>query len=311
MIIASASALMAILSTNNKNYGNVRFTDSRYMNDRSEHLFFVKRLMEYMEHHRMDYPYCQKIINELLLKNHTAEDYTSLRVSEIEETEIGNFLYTNSRHFLFCLSKENDSLHMWNYYIHNGNYQGYNIGIRLYEFLKCFDYKTNESNESNDPVSFYCGDVIYKKSKQEKEINALCESIEDFGTKYGNTPYADQFAMAHLWIYIECYGLFFKDESFADEKEYRIVLQFEESLAGSSISSYFKENNRGIDYNFFERNGILVPCLTVPLAKDAVKILTMAPIMESHIASASLQDFLGCNGYNDVEVKQSSIPIRF
>jgi len=138
----SASALMAILNAQNKNYGSIRFTDARYMNDRSEHLFFVKRLLEFMDSNRQKYSFCQEVINDLLLKKHTPEDYISLRVSGIEETESGKFFYTNSRHYLFCLCKDDDSLHMWNYYLHSGNYQGYNIGLRLYDFLKSFDYDT-------------------------------------------------------------------------------------------------------------------------------------------------------------------------
>ena len=306
----SSNALMAILKTNQKGTGFVRFTDSRYMNDRSEHLFFIKRLLEYLEKKRNTYPFCQEVVNELLLKKHTVDEYTSLAVANIEETEFDSFLFTNSRHFLFCLSKQDDSLHMWNYYVHNGSYQGYNIGIRIYDFLKNFD--DGEISGKKSPITFYCGDVLYSQAKQDEEIESLCSTIESYGTKYDGDTLTLHIGMGFLWTYIECYGLFFKDESFSNEKEYRIVIQYAEPVVGKSVSSFFCANNpTNIEYSFFERNGVLVPCLSVPLAKNAVKRITMAPILESQIASISVNEYLEANGYSKVEVRQSTIPIRY
>ena len=306
----SATALMAILGAKNNENGAVRFTDARYMNDRSEHMYFVKLLLEYMEEHRAEYQYCQDVINELLFKDqpYSTDDYLSLSVPEIRDATMDNYVFTKPRHFIFCLSKNDDSLHMWNYYIHNGNYQGYNFGIRTYDFLSNFD---QETNVKNDPISFYCGDVLYSKGKHDKEIETLCKTLEYACERTKHIPNMIQSVTTYLWQYIECCGLFFKDKSFADEEEYRIVIQFNESLAQSNISAYFQNKHRNIEYNYFERNGILVPFLSVPLAKRAVKQVTMAPIMEKRIASFSMKEFLDANGYNNVDVKQSEIPIRF
>ena len=205
---------------------------------------------------------------------------------------------------------------MWNYYIHNGNYQGYNIGIHVNDFLKTF---ANDSSDKSDPIRFYCGDVLYKKADQEKEIEVLCNAIETFGEKTkpfpdeknGRFPSNTQLAMAYLWQYIQCCGLFYKDESFADEKEYRIVIQFDRYIANQKVSSFFNSKNTSIKFDFFDRNGVLVPYLSVPLAKEAVKQITMAPTMESRIASISMKEFLESNEYSIVDVKQSTIPIRF
>lgn len=302
---------MTILNTNKSGFGTVRFTDARFMNDRSEHLFFIKRLLEYMEKHRKEYPFCNEVVNELLLKKHTIEDYITLRVNRIEEPESELISYRTSRHFLFCMCKDNDSLHMWNYYVHNGNYQGYSIGIKIYDFLKCFDI-SNEDKQ--DPIRFYCGDVLYKQKKQEEEIEILLNSIEEISqtiSKVTDSYLVIQIAMTYLWSYIECCGLFYKDESFSDEKEYRIVIQYDAPLANSTIPSYFETNKQKIQYSYFERNGIIVPCLLVPLAKEAVKQITMAPMLEGQIATASIHDFLETNDYVEVEVKQSAVPIRY
>ena len=307
----SASAMMAILNTNAKGDGTVRFTDSRYMNDRSELLYFIKRLLEFLNNDEDAFPFCHKVVDELLLKKHSAEEYISLRVPELEEIELDPFVYAKSRHFLFCLSKDGDSLHMWNYYIHNGNYQGYNIGINVYDFLKHFDDRGKLPDKKN-PIKFYFGDVLYSPKKQEIEIEGICKSIEEFGTNSESNSLSLQLGMARLWEYIECYGLFFKDNSFSDEKEYRIVIQVDEVLAGTSISSYFKHNTEmNVEFTFFERNGVLVPCLMVPLVKKSVKRITMAPILENKIASYSLNEYLVNNEYEDIEIKQSDTPIRY
>lgn len=303
----SSSALMAILRCNNNKTGVLRFTDARYLNDRSEHLFFVKRLLEYMDRNKRNYQFCQEVINELLLRKHTKDDYINLRVSEIDNIEYRELTNKKPRHFLFCLCKESDSLHMWNYYVHNENYQGYNIGIRIYDFLKDFDYESKNS----DPIRFYCGDVLYKKSKQESEIEELCNQIEEFVVDFGYDSETLQLGMLRLWLYIESFGLFYKDECFSDEQEYRIVIQFREDVAKTTISTYFNENNRDFKYDYFERNGLIVPYLSVPISRDSIKQITMAPMLENHIASVSLNDFLMTNGYYDVDVKQSSIPVRY
>ena len=318
----SSSALMAILDTKNMGNGAVRFTDSRYMNDRSEHMFFIKRLLEFMDKFRGKYPFCQEVINELLLQKHSPEDYISLKVSDIdvprpEETKTNNPSATNilsrlkSRHFLFCLCNDSDSLHMWNYYIHNGNYQGYNIGIRIYDFLRIFD---NDDTKEYDPIRFFCGDVLYKQKDQEKEIEELCRTIE--GYDRGNTSSGEdesdlEIGMVILWLYIQSYGLFFKDESFSDEKEYRIVIQYNVFDNDDPFITNPRSKKTDVEYSFFERNGILVPCLKVPLTKEAVRQITLAPILESQIATSSIHEFLESNGYFGVDVKQSSIPIRY
>ena len=52
--------MMAILNTNAKGDGTVRFTDSRYMNDRSELLYFIKRLLEFLNNDEDAFPFCHK-----------------------------------------------------------------------------------------------------------------------------------------------------------------------------------------------------------------------------------------------------------
>ena len=83
--------------------------------------------------------------------------------------------YMEQRHFVFCMSAKQDSLNMWNYYVNNGNYQGYNIGFSVNKFLKTFDINVDKFI---DPFIVYYGDVLYKEAEQYKEIKSFFDLIE-------------------------------------------------------------------------------------------------------------------------------------
>ena len=297
----STSALKSILS----NKPVLRFTDARYMNDRSEMVYCVKCLLEFLLSNKERYPYCLDVVNELLLKHHTAQDYIDLRVSKVEFSDIENMPYSSSRHFVFCMSESKDSLPMWNYYVRNGKYEGYNIGFDVYGFLKSFD--TTEK-KTYDPVIFQYGNVLYQTYKQNKEIARILDIIES--RVFETYKVGRGFDVVFLRQYIESYGLFFKHQSFENEKEYRIVLSLSEQYLNSKRDNYFNKNLREMKLDFYERNGVFVPYMEVPINKDAIKEVTISPIIETDIAKSSLEEFLSIQGYY-TKVSTSEIPIRF
>lgn len=303
----SASALMSILK-NQKQSATVRFTDVRYLNDKSEMLYFVKCLMTFLRDNREKYPFCQELVNEWLLRNHSDDEYISMAVSKIAPPPFRNVYYAAPiRTFVFCTCKASDSLHMWNYYVQNGDYQGYNIGFDIYKFLKSFDTK---SPNHVDPISFVYGDVLYSKKEQEKELIALCNKLEKH-RKSSDKVFAFDLAMYELYNYTYSHGVFFKDRAFKEEEEYRVVIQLMESRINSNKVNYLNKNNKNIKLDFYERNGILVPCLYVPFEIDSIDRITMAPMMEYDIAEESIKEFLQINGYENVDVKKSEVPIRY
>lgn len=303
----SANALISILKNHNQS-ASVRFTDVRYLNDKSEMLYFVKCLIMFLRDNRKDYPFCQEIVNEWLLKEHSEDEYIAMSVSKITPPPFrGAYYAAPIRTFVFCTCKAPDSLHMWNYYIHNGDYQGYNIGFDIYKFLKSFDTKTSDPI---DPISFVYGDVLYTKRDQEKEITALCDKLEK-NKKSPDQVFAFDHAMYELYSYIYSHGVFFKDIAFKEEEEYRVVIELMESRINNDKVHYSNKNNKNIKLDFYERNGILVPCLSVPFEIDAINKITMAPMMEYDIAKESIEEFLKVNGYENVEVIKSEVPIRY
>ena len=302
----SANALMKILKTDNDT-ACVRFTDVRYLNDKSEMLFFVKRLLEFLRDNRSKYPFCCEVVNDLLLKKHSEQEYIDLTVPKIEFTDLEKLSFAESRSFVFCTCKESDSLNMWNYYVQNGEYQGYSIGIDLYKFLKSFD--VNNKGDALDPIFFFYGEVIYSERKQKRQIETICNKIERNNVKTRSDDY--QYSMYELYMYICSHGMFFKDKNFEHEKEYRILIMMSEACVSKDKTSFNNKFNKEIKLNFYERMGILVPCLEVPFEKESIKSITIAPIMERTIALSGISEFLKVNEYKNVSVDFSKIPIRY
>lgn len=337
----SASGLLSILKGQ-----TLRFTDARFMNDKSELSYVIDFLADFLRKNK-GYPECTKAFEKLVLNGQSIENYQKIDVSTLRfYTDIDIFKNQNLRQFVFCLSRSKDSLNMWNYYSHSNNYQGYNIGINIEEFLKTFE---SRSTLKIDPFFIYCGKVLYLPNSQKQEIQHFCDSLEA-----ENSP--QNIKILHLWDYIATYGLFYKNNAFKHEDEYRVVIVVSEDILHSSIKEQKNDNefiikisdgelnfatkigseNRGelfmkvsegqlnamiktqekndgsndFRFDFFERNGVVVPCLSVRFDKNSIKSIMIAPTIDEKLASSSLKEFLKMNGYK-AKVSNSKIPIRF
>lgn len=51
----------------------LRFTDIRYMNDRSERVFFIKILMDFFDNNPNKYPYCESAFKIIISENNREE----------------------------------------------------------------------------------------------------------------------------------------------------------------------------------------------------------------------------------------------
>lgn len=157
----------------------IRFTDVRYMNDRSETTYVVQRILSFVEENRENFPQFASTVYKLLEENNI-DDIKENNLIEIRYYNLPYHPYAESRHFLFCTCARPDLLNMWNYYIKNGNYQGYSIGFNLYNFLKTFD---TEHTKILNSFSVYHGKVLYKEEEQFSLIRPLADEIEKMLTK--------------------------------------------------------------------------------------------------------------------------------
>ena len=268
----SPEAFLSIIKS-----GKVRFTDVRYLNDKSETLFFVKKLVEFIEKRKKDYPIFLEIV-DFLLQEENWENIKQLRVEKLHYNENTIIPFKSDRLFVFCASKEADALNMWNYYVKNGFYQGYNLGINIKKFVKTFD--TDSSNTLDSFIVYYVN-VLYDEKQQFSEIERLAQEFNKTNT-FDKMSFHG--AVLKLRAYIELQGLFYKSPKFQNEKD-------------------------------FVRGGLIVPSLSVVLPKDSISRVYISPITEYEIAKASTKELLEINGFkNDkkaVSIYKSLIPIRF
>lgn len=83
---------------------SVRFSDIRYMNDKSESFFFVKRLLEFCEENKEQYQHFTDVVNELLKEN-SYSAIKKLKAQDIRYTEFPGLKMGKQRNFIFCISK--------------------------------------------------------------------------------------------------------------------------------------------------------------------------------------------------------------
>lgn len=293
---------------------SVRFSDIRYMNDKSESLFFVKRLLEFCEEYKEKYQHFVDVVNELLKENNYSA-IKKLKVQDIRYTEFPGLKMVKQRNFIFCTSNDADSLNMWNYYASNGKYTGYNVGFSVQRFLKTFD--TNQEGVV-DPFIIYYGNVLYKKKQQFEAIEELAKAIEKFITKKPG-EHAIQRAATSVQNYVELHSPFFKDKSFKSENEFRFLLSIAERNIPHNegeAKKYFGQYNRLLREDFCVKNGLVVPFIKVSIPEHAISRITMAPMTEYEIAKSSIKELLNVKelkGINDTEIPiyKSKIPIRF
>lgn len=288
----------------------VRFTDIRYLNDRAEGIYFVKLLLDFLDKNVGKYPYFEEAVNELLKDNDRAK-IQKLEVTEVHFREIPRMPYKAERVFVFCACAEPDLLNMWNYYVNNGAYQGYNIGLRVKDFLKTFD--TPDQNII-DAFQVYYGNVIYDERYQMREIRMLAEGIEKGIQISPDKKRAVKYAQLTLRAYINAQGAFYKHPKFKAEKEFRIIAEISDGRIPHSreeAEHFVGINNKKLVEGFCTKRGLVVPFITVTLPPKAVSRVTVAPMVEFDIAKLSIQELFDIKGLERPPVYKSNIPIRF
>lgn len=306
----SPEAFLSIVQNN-----SIRFSDVRYMNDKSEAFFVVKRLIEFAEKKGDEYPLFSKALN-VLLKRNNYDLLKNLSVEKVQYTEFPGLQLEKQRNFVFCTSTEADSLNMWNYYASGGKYSGYNIGLSVQDFLKSFD---TDTETVADGFIIYHGKVLYKDKEQTAAIEELAKQIEK-PISYDGTSQAEYRRAISIRSFIEIQGIFFKDSSFSSENEYRFLLSIAEKRIPHSVKEsnekYIGKYNKQICEDFYIRNGVIVPFLKVTIPPNSIGRITMSPMTEYEIAKNSIKELLEIHrikGTNNTEVPvyKSRIPIRF
>lgn len=291
---------------------SIRFSDIRFMNDNSEKIFFVKKLIEFCEENKKEYPkFCELVFG--LLDGNNLDNIKRLQTKEIIYNKKTSISYKPERTFIFCASNTCDALNMWNYYVNNGKYEGYSIGVNIESLLRTFD--VDDARQFNGFIVYY-GDVLYDEKYQYSEIRRFAEEIEReirLDGKFGL-----EISTLTILSYIDIHGAFYKSPAFKHENEFRILISIPDKNIPHNeqeAQKYYGNNNKRMIEKFSTKHGLIVPSLQVTLPQNAIARIYTAPMMEYKTAKESVKELLDNYGYKydgkSVSIWQSKIPIRF
>lgn len=204
-------------------------------------------------------------------------------------------------YYILSLSRNRDSLAMWNYY---GKNDGYCIGIDFKKFTELIHFNR---------FSFVHGSVIYNSDQQ----IAILDSELDFAYQYWISKYNGDETQIHnitstLFARWSMYSLFFKNSGYHHEDEYRVVLTHKADLK----------------VNFRTAYGVFTPYTVLPVTRiglegeqlDAdekfpLKSVTISPYIKHNRALSGLSEWLKSRGHPmdepDHLILGSTIAIRF
>lgn len=232
-------------------------------------------------------------------------EFPEKRWRQLFMNEIVGTMEDFKRHDIFVVSfsEERDSITLWSEF---GDETGYNLQFDGTELLE----------RISEHQKIYChGRVLYSHQKQMALIkNLFCKLIpkkiglsfeeimsrellaEDQGEEPGSTK-EFQDMCRRLRTALNIYAMFFKQEEFQAEKEYRVV---------------FKNPDKN-KIRFRVKDGFLLPYIDVVLAKNAllpVKKITVAPKNHVDLARRGMLQYTQMLGY-DIPVELSNLKLRY
>ncbi len=283
------------------NSKSIRFTDCQFMNDRSEYTHIIDLLDKVYNNLKQEKKYDVDFVDRLLNLLKKDYEYEEVKVDEISDKL--KFKLTQNRYYIFCTSLAKDSLNMWNYYVKNGSFQGYRMEMTIENLLDCF------LSLGKDVEIFY-GKIIYNNNSKEKLIK---KSIIDTALKiqnisdsfdYQDNDLAQQDIFGDLLYYLQNFRLFFKDNAFKNEKEFRFIIK---------LPLNHDLGKKQIRNGFSIKEGIFCPYCEVDInPENTIDSIMTAPMLDRPLSKLALKRLLKENNYNEnITLTQSNIPIRY
>ena len=201
----------------------------------------------------------------------------------------------NKDYFVLSFSNRRDSITMWSEF---GSRTGYNIGFKSKQIIE----RILEDNKID-----YHGFVIYNSEEQKRivkrilssglseEMNMTFSKILELGARDRNDEVYKK-ACRKFQKMTAVYAMFFKNEAFREEQEYRFV---------------FKKQ-RDTEVLFREKDGFMIPYIKIQLSKEPlpVKEIVVAPQNHIDLAKKGMEYMMLQKGY-EVEVSLSNIKLRY
>jgi len=188
--------------------------------------------------------------------------------------------------YIVSFSSDEDSISMWNYYVKNNNYEGYNIGIEMEDF-------SFHNKKEVYSAQFY--EVIYNKWGKIDFFKRLLQDIN----KYYQNENDYHIAKAIIQYNLNKYKYIFKNEHFAHEKEIRLVIELDEKL-------------KPFEIKYKQKDQFVIPYIEFPIETFGEIIqVTIGPLIKNEKAKQLIEEFLRNNNLFNVAVISSSVPVRY
>lgn len=285
----SSDGLHGILSS-----GILFFTDSLFLNDRSERKNFYQILKQHLAHGK------NPLYQVLYRRYFDREDNIFHRLESADPVE-----EAACRYFVLSCSQERDSLPMWNYYTQGTHAAGYNLHFRT---------KLLISQLSGNPLTMALTggqSILYRSVLYKNAEKAAClhRMLQAFSVKWkaADSEEERRWMLEALDRCFEKMSLFYKDKAFSHEKEVRVVIP----TNNRQIRKVLKQEKEEI-YRFREVRGAQVPFLALDVLEKGRVIagVTAGPALSKEIAVKGVEYMLHHYGFPKT-CKVSSVPLRY
>ncbi len=285
----SASGLRGILSS-----GILYFTDSQFLNDRSERKNFYQMLADRLNGWEPD-------LKEVLTHRYFSKQSPVRRSLAMENPADEQA----SRYFVLSCSQEKDSLPMWNYYTRGARAAGYNIHFSARALVEQLQAHPLIQTINCQP-RILCGRVLYQMEEKEQSLEGLLQEISQKWRQEKSGQYRRQL-LTQADQAFEKMSLFYKDQAFAHEKEIRIVIPSD----NRRIHSLPASDNES-PYRFREVRGAQVPYLALDVLEKGRAIIgvTAGPALDAEMAVKGVEYMLYYYGFPQT-CKVSAVPLRY
>lgn len=296
----SASGLKGILDTR-----TLFFTDCQYLNDYRERVNINDSIEEFWSKNKGCY---DKDFYKLLI-DFRLENYEDNQFSYMESDITGKLCEEPSKYFVLSASDNSDSLSMWKYYSKSGQYDGYCIGLATYAL-------SDEWIDRDTGVAIEEGNVIYYNSDKQDIIHKAIDVLYLKWCTYKISEKLNEKIKKDYISWISIMSLFFKDEAFANEEEYRFV-----AVVPIASLKTLKYDYDGTSHNMFDfriSNGLFIPYIKMPFYywnKDCwvIHSIGIAPSTDTKLKRKSLEQYIQYRNYifPDLSIYDSKIPLRY